>query len=186
MGWTQVDPKGNEMKLSLRTILLLVSCVLFVTSGVAQNKRGPSTPEERTTAVKVARLLESEPFHKDAKKMREWFTLWLIQVPDMSIDVCSGYLGPVLGGKKDYSSEIFSQTMFSSAAFVIEHPDQAKDKVPIALAGVEGALKTYEAILKEKPKARLEFLDGLIAKRDKAELRAYVEEIAKTKCKEKI
>ena len=174
------------MKLSLRTVLLVLSCIVLVTPGVAQNKRGPSTAEERTTAVKIARLLESEPFHKDAKKMREWFTLWLIQVPDISIDVCSGYLGPVLGSKKDYSSEIFSQTMFSSAAFLIEHPDQAKDKVPIALAGVEGALRIYEAILKEKPKAKLEFLDGLIAKRDKAELRAYVEEIAKTKCKEKL
>lgn len=171
------------MKLSLKTILLVVFCVVLVLPGLAQNKRGPSTPEERATAIKAARLLESEPFHKDAKKMREWFTLWLIEVPDISIDVCTGYLEPLIESKKNYSSEIFGQMMFSSAAFIIEHPNQAKDKVAVNLAGMEGALKTYEAILKEKPKAKSEFLDGLIAKRGKGELQAYVEEVAKTKCK---
>ena len=173
------------MRLSLKSILLVVSCFALVISGLAQNKRGPSTQQERDTAVKAARLLESEPFHKDAKKTREWFTLWLIEVPDISIEVCSGYLEPLVRSKKNHSSEIFVQAMFSSAAFIIEHADQAQDRVAVNLAGVEGALKIYEAILKEKPKERWEFLDGLIDKREKKELRAYVEEVTKTKCKGK-
>lgn len=137
-------------------------------------------------AVKAARLLESDPFNADADKIRKWFTLWLIEIPDISIEVCGAYLGPVLSSKKNYSSEIFTQTMFSSAAFIIEHPDQAKDRVAVNLAGVEGALRIYESILKTRPKARWEFLDELVAKRDKGELRAYIEEITRTKCKSKV
>jgi hypothetical protein len=100
-------------------------------------------------------------------KAREWFTLWLVEVPDISIEVCTGYLKPLYDAKnKNYAAEISMQMMFSSAAFIIEHADQAKDRVAVNLAGLEGAIKTYEAIVKEKPKAKWEFLDGLI-KREK-------------------
>ena len=68
---------------------------------------------------------------------------------------------------------------------IIEHPDQANDRVAVNLAGVEGALKVYENVLTTKPKAKSAFLDGLVDKRNKGELRAYVEEIANTKCKQK-
>jgi hypothetical protein len=169
-----------------RSILFLAFPLLFSVCAAAQDRRGPSTPDERAMAVKAARLLESDPFNADADKIRKWFTLWLIEIPDISIEVCGAYLGPVLSSKKNYSSEIFTQTMFSSAAFIIEHPDQAKDRVAVNLAGVEGALRIYESILKTRPKARWEFLDELVAKRDKGELRAYIEEITRTKCKSKV
>jgi len=165
--------------------LLFALILLMVSPTLAQNKRRPSTPGERQTAMKAARLLESDPLNKDAKKIREWFTVWLIEVPDIQIELCGAYLEPVFGSKKNYESEIFAQTMFSSAAFIIEHPEQANDRVAVNLAGLEGALKAYDAILKVKPKARWEFLDELIAKRDKGELRAYVQEISQTKCKGK-
>ena len=61
--------------------------------------------------------------------------------------------------------------------------EQAKDKVAVSLAGLEGTLKMYEAILKSKPKAQIDFLEQLITKRDKGELKAYVEDIAVNKCK---
>jgi hypothetical protein len=163
----------------------LAFLLLFATSSLAQNQRGPSTPQERETAVKIARLLETDPFHKDAKKMREGLFTWLIEVPDIHLELCSAYLGSEKSTDKNYGSEIFGQTMFSSAAFIIEHPDQANDRVAVNLAGVEGALKVYENVLTTKPKAKSAFLDGLVEKRNKGELRAYVEEIANTKCKGK-
>lgn len=174
------------MKIPVRPVLLLSIALLFSQNTTAQNKRGPATSEEKATAVKAAHLLESDPFHKDARKIREWFTMWLIEVPDISVEVCLGYLKPLYDAKsKNYATEIATQMMFSSAAFIVEHPEQAKDRIAVNLAGLEGALKTYESIVKEKPKAKWEFLDGLIAKREKAELRTYVEEIAKTECKSK-
>jgi carboxypeptidase Q len=173
------------MKTTVKILLLPTLLFTLTISILAQNDRASSTAEERATAVKIARLLEAEPFHKEAKKAREWFTFCLIKVPDISIEVCIGYMEPIVKEKKNYSSEIFTQMMFSSAAFIIEHPDQSKDPVAVNLAGLEGALKTYESILKEKPKAKWEHLDGLISKREKGELRAFVEEVLQTKCKRK-
>ena len=173
------------MKRFFISVLTLATVLLFAISSQAQSQRGPSTAQERETAVKVARLLETEPFHKDAKKMREWFLTWIIGVPDIHVELCSAYMSPEKSTDKNYGTEIFGQTMFSSAAFVIEHPDQANDRVAAQLAGVEGALKVYEAILTTKPKAKSEFWDGLVAKRNKGELRAFVEEATSTKCKSK-
>lgn len=171
---------------SLRNAALVIGVILFATiSSQGQQQRGASTPEERAQAVKVARLLETDPFHKEAKKMRQWFTIWLIEIPDISVELCGSYLGPVGSSDKNYSSEIFSQMAFASAAFKIEHPDQANDRIAANLAGVEGSLKIYESILTAKPKAKSEFLDGLVEQRNKGELRAYVEEVTIAKCSNK-
>jgi len=160
--------------------------LLFANSNLAQDQRKASTPQERETAVKVARVLETEPFHKDAKKMREWLLLWLIEVPDIHVEMCTAFMPPEKSTDKNYGSEIFNQTVFSSAAFVIENPDQANDRIAVHLAGVEGALKVYETVLATKPKAKSEFYDGLLEKRNKGELRAFVEEATNTKCKSKM
>lgn len=168
---------------TLRKAGLVMGMILLV--AISSQAQKASTPEERAQAVKIARLLETDPFHKDAKKMRQWITLWLIQAPDITVELCGAYLGPVSGSDKNYSSEIFSQMGFASAAFKIEHPDQANDRIAANLAGVEGALKIYESILTTKPKAKTEFLDELVEKRNKGELRAYVEEVTVAKCNNK-
>ena len=73
------------MKRFFITALTLAIVLIGATASLAQNQRGPSTPQERDTAVKIARLLETDPFHKDAKKLRESLLLWIIEVPDLSI-----------------------------------------------------------------------------------------------------
>ena len=167
------------------TTLAIASVFLVANSSMAQSQRGPSTPQERETAVKVARVLETDPFHKDAKKMREWLLIFLISVPDIHVELCTAYMPPEKPSDKNYGSEIFNQTVFSSAAFVIEHPDQANDRVAAHLAGVEGALKVYETVLATKPKAKSAFYDTLLERRNKGELRAFVKEATTTKCKSK-
>jgi len=144
--------------------------------------RKASTPEERSKAVQIARSLETDPLGKDAKEQRRWITLWLIQVPDISVKMCSNFLGPLLGANKNYSTEIVTQMPWSEAAFIIQNPDKAKDEIAVHTAGVEGSLRTYEAILKSKPKAKWPFLDDLIQKREKGELENYVREAA-AQCK---
>src|SRR5215813_133622 len=134
---------------------ILISGLLFVflcshRFAQSQEKRGPSTPEERAKAVQIARALEIDPLQRDNKDMRAWFTLWLIEVPDISVQVCGEELGPVFRQKdrdKNFVTEIFSQSMFSAASFVIEHPDEAKNPIPVYTAGVEGSLKAYQSIL---------------------------------------
>lgn len=171
--------------LKLFMVTLAVAFLFAVSPCVAQN-RGPSTAEERTMAVKLTRALEAEPLHEKAPDARKWLFVWLAAVPDITVNVCSDFLDPLMGKDKNYSSEIFGQSLYGSAAFIIENPDKAKDEEAVQLAGLESALKAYESILKVKPKARWTFLDTLIEKRDKGELDDYVRDIlSKGKCKGK-
>ena len=158
--------------------------VVLVTASVCwAQKRGPSTPEERAQAVRLTRALEADPLSKDAKDARRWLLVWLADVPDISVTICTDYLKPLFDKDKNYSSEIVFQHTVSSAAFIIEHPEQATDDIAVNKAGLEGSLKAYEAILKAKPKAKWPFLDELIERRDKGTLEEYVREVATTKCK---
>ncbi len=167
----------------MRKFIAGVILCFCATAAIAQDKRGPSTAEERDKAVKAARLLESDPFSKDAKNTRAWALNWLIQVPDISVTLCSGYFPPLFERfDKNYAFEIANQMALASAAFVIEHPGRASDRIAVNLAGLEGSLRIYETILKTKPKARWPFLDDLIAKREAGQLRAYVEKVAATEC----
>lgn len=172
------------MRSKLMSFILAAAIIaLSAQSGFAQEVRQPSTPEERAQALQLTRALEADPLSKDSKEARKWLLLWLMRVPDISVSVCTDFLSPLYDKKdKNYASDISTQMMFSSAAFVIEHPDQADDEPVVYLAGLEGSLKAYEAILKTRPKAAWPFLDGLIAKRDKGELAAYVAGILKTGC----
>ena len=169
---------------------ILLSCLMFLfvccnPFAQSQQKRGPSTPEERAKAVQIARALESDPLQPGNKDMRTWFTLWLIEVPDITVQVCGEELGPVFKEKdrdKNFVSEIFGQSMFSAASFVIEHPDEAKNAIPVYTSGVEGSLKAYQSILKTHPDAKWPFLDDLIVKQKNGELPKYVEN-ATAKCR---
>lgn len=165
----------------MRGLPTVLTLAVIVAQGQPQGQT-PSTPEQRAKAVEIARLLETDPLSKDAKEQRRLITVWLFQVPDISVKMCLHLLGPLLDAKKNYSTEIFTQMPVSEAAFVISNPDKAKDEIAVYTAGVEGSLRMYESILKVKPKAKLPFLDDLIQKREKGELADYVRQTA-THCK---
>jgi hypothetical protein len=154
-----------------------VLLALVVAHGEPQSKP-PSTPEDRAKAVEIARSLEADPLSRQAKDQRKWLVLWLIEVPDIQIKACSNLLGPVVGSKKNYESELFTQTLASAAAFAITNPDKAHDDLAVYTAAVEGALRAYESILRVKPNAKWPFLEDLIEKRGKGELVEYVRQAA--------
>ena len=168
--------------MNLATAIFALVVSVQSVAGLA-GQRGPSTAAERARAVKLAKVLETYPLDKDAAKARQWLTLWLVEVPDITVEACSAYLGPAGEKKYKYSAELSTQMMFASAAFKIEHPGEAEDRVAVNLAGLEGALRTYAAILAAEPKARHEFLDQLVVKQQASELRAYVENVSNTACR---
>ena len=139
--------------------------LLCCSAAVLLAQRGPSTPEERERFVKIAHALEDSPSTADIKE-REWAFKWLIEVPDISVKICAGgATEPLLKKKGKVSSDLLVQTTLSSAAFVIEHPEKASDLPAVQLAGIEGMLKMYEAIVKEKPKEHIRGIDDLLQQR---------------------
>jgi hypothetical protein len=69
-------------------------------------------------------------------------------------------------------------------AFVIGHPDKAGDLNAQYVAGEQGALKAYNAILKSKPEAKSKGLDDLLEKQRQGKLVEFVREASKD-CEDK-
>ena len=162
------------------TMATLFFGFLGLRAGGAQD-RGPSTPEERARAIKVAHGLEEDPLAKDAGEQRAWVIQWIIEIPDITVNVCFDYFGKLPDPPRGHSLEITRQMIISSAAFMIEHPDKAKDEQAVALSGLLGALKAYQAILMQDSGSRWSYVDNLVQMRDQGKLDGYVTETRK-KC----
>jgi hypothetical protein len=167
---------------AMRAIAIAILLIGFLTPRVGGAQiREPSTPEERARAVKVANELEQDPLSRDAKEHRDWMIQWIVEIPDITVNVCFDYFGTLPDSPRGHSVEITRQMILSSAAFMIEHPDKAKDEQAIALAGLLGALKAYQAILKQDSASRWAHMDKLIQLREQGKLDDYVAETRK-KC----
>ena len=156
--------------MTMKKQLLLFSAVavlLCCAQGARAQKRGPSTPDERRRAVEMINFLEAKPLEKEAKKYRETLLYFLVEVPDITVSLCTDALGESKRFKGDYETELLGQMMYSQAKFVIENPDRASDQEAAYLAGVEGVLRTWAAIKAAKPKAKFPLLDEL-AERQRA------------------
>ncbi len=160
--------------ISLVLFALLACCPLLAPSRLRAEERGPSTAEERAKAIDLTHKLETDPLNPEADEWRVWLAKWIDEVPDVVVPVCPGLLPQLLRSERNYAHELAMQVVYSSAAFIVEHPQQQVDQQAVFQAGVDGALKAYQAILKAKPRARWYFLDSLIQMRDKGELKEYL------------
>lgn len=159
-----------------RRALAIIGLGLLLTCGAATLLRagqGAFSSEDRAQAVRYARELEANPFGAEAAAKRTWLMKWIIAAPDVHVVVCD-LLGPGPEGEHPFFKEVLSQMMFSNGAFQLEHPDQVGDKIAVQTAGLEGALKVYEVLVKSKPQGRLPFLDDLLVKRAQGNLVEYV------------
>src|SRR6266404_6331933 len=161
------------MKRKLLIFALVIACGLASSSAFAQ-KRGPSTPEERKRAVEITTLLETDPLNKNAEALSRELLTWLIEIPDISVTICTGMLGDYSQIKGDYKGTITTQLSFGETKFVIEHPEQANDEYQVYLAGVESVLRTYQNIKKAKPKVQIEPLEQLLVKQQAGELPEFI------------
>lgn len=158
-----------------KTSLFIVAFILLscASSAYAQ-KRGASTPEERKRAVEMATFLEKNPLAKEAKDYRAALLFFLAEVPDIAIKLCSNVLGESKRIKGDYEAELVGQLAYSQGKFIIENPDKAQDDGAVYLAGVEGVLRTWQAIKAAKPKAKFKLMDELLEKQQAGTLTEYV------------
>lgn len=157
------------------SLLILPFVFLCCVSSVYAQKRGPSTPEERKQAVEMVTFLETNPLAKEAKDYRGKLLFFLAEVPDITVSLCLNVLGDTKQTKGDYDAELRTQLMYSQAKFVIENPGKAQDDAAVYLAGVEGVLRTWQAIKAAKPKAKFPLMDELLAKQQAGTLAEHVQ-----------
>lgn len=129
-----------------------------------------STAEERAQWAEVTNKLESAPLDKSVNKQGEPAFKRLSDVHDVHVLLCPALLNEFNGLKYAHAHTITRQYMLASGAFQIENPDKAGDGKATALAAVESVLKTYQAILKQKPDAKAKPLDDLLKKQSQGKL----------------
>ncbi len=129
-----------------------------------------STPEERAQWAAITHQLESSPLDDSVNKQGEAAFKRLSDVRDVHVLLCPALLSEFNGMKYSYAHTITRQYMLASGAFQIENPDKAADAKATAFAAVESVLKTYQAILKQKPDAKAKPLDELLKKRSQGKL----------------
>lgn len=139
--------------------------------------RGPSTPAERRRAVETTRRLEQQPLAKEANAARRWLIQWIVEIPDINVQGCSGPLDVLAQDAEGerHGRLLWVQSMFGMAAYQVEHPRE-KDWVVIQTAGVESVLRTYRALLRVEPSARWEELDLLLQAERAGKLEQVVEQ----------
>jgi hypothetical protein len=166
-------------QLTVFVLLALVSTSLWS----QESKRGPSTSEERARAIQIAKALRKEPLAPSLTSDREWLFRWMIEVPDISVSICTGLLGELGKSKTGYPGLILISDIAGQATFIIEHPDRAKDANALHLAGVESALDTYKAIREKDPKYKAAGMDELLQKQEKGQLEETVKARVASACK---
>lgn len=156
------------------TCVLAACATLACGRGPAFAAQAHSSPEDRQRFVAVTRSLERAPLQDSLKADRAWAMAWLIDVPDIAVTVCDDPIGGVIHSKYRYGPEILTQDILAMATLIIEHPEMANDREAQQLAGVEGALNVYRAILRDKPNTKSAALDTMLGVQARGELREFV------------
>jgi len=133
--------------------------------------QGTSTAEERAQWVEITHKLENSPLDVSIYKEGESALKQVSDAHDIHVPLCPAMLSEFNGMKYAYAHTITRQYMLASTAFLIENPDRASDTKATNLSAVESVLKTYQAILQQKPDAKAKALDDLLKKQSEGKLK---------------
>jgi hypothetical protein len=149
-----------------------------------QPTRGPSTPDERAYALLLTQHLEQDPLSLDASAARAWLGVWWEEIPDIMVRPCNLVDAPN-HEPYPYEKEVYEQVTYSEGAYILENPGKTTDWDAAFLAGMSGALRAYQAILRQKPDAKSAFFDDLLQQQSSAhgQLAATVRALVKERCK---
>ncbi len=158
------------MKIAVKILCLGFVFILVSASAASAQSFGA---EE---VVKAARFLEEKPFDKEAKNIRAFGVQYVIETEDVTVVLCGGDVTKhFLDKKNKNSTELIGQYTIAMAAFKLQNPDKKDNENAAQLAGLESVLKTYEAMIAQKPKTKHKGMDEYVQKRNSGELKALVD-----------
>ena len=158
----------------IATLPTMLLAVLVCAPPTLAQTSAHSSPEDRQRLVSIERSLERTPLDSSLQADRKWAVQWLIDAPDVSVNVCLDPLGGV--SEKDYArtAEVVVQYTIAMAALVIENPEKANDPDAQQLAGVEGALNAYRSMRAAQPNDTSPAFEKLLGMQSRGELPGFV------------
>ena len=122
-----------------------------------------ASTDEQADFISRVKALEADPIDPEAFEERTALFTWLVETPDVHLSWCAGMLLEVTEENEEIGGIVLIHAILAGGVFVIEQPDQESDRSAISRAGISGALRAYEAILRTKPNWRSPLLDGFRA-----------------------
>ena len=151
----------------------------------ATTGRQPSTPEQRRKAVELCVFLENEPFSANGRELRATLLRFIEEMPDINVTAFGSMLGDEKFLKDEQGPILFAQELFSMGRFIMENSRSAGNEVAIQIEGIEGVLRTYENMKRQKPGFQLEQMERLIKLKAEGKLKAHVEAVMKKDAEDK-
>lgn len=161
---------GRRRLIAALALAFTLACGLMPASAFGQ----ASSAEDRRHFVTVVRQLEEAPLEPRLTSERRWAFDWLVDAPDVSVTMCATLWSGLMDENYAHRGEIVVQSSLSMAAALIERPDIADDPIAQQLAGLEGALRAYRAVLRDSREAHSPFLDALVLTQSRGQLRDFV------------
>lgn len=158
------------MPKTLTAVIMIFALSIGV--GAQQQKRGPSTPEERARAVQIAQALEARPTDPSLHDDYIWLFHWAVEVPDLIISICSANMP--WKEKYKHSGDLAGVMMAATVAFVIQHPDEGRDAATAGIAAMESTLRGYQKIVEQDPKAHSKEMDEVVEIQRQGKLAEYI------------
>lgn len=153
---------------------------------------GQHLPRERLLSIaSVIHRLEADPYGPHAPGMRFVVTAWLIESPDVTVELCPFFAGAETGdqaaqvttdafnvaAQRDVPAAVFVyQYSAGMAAYVIEHPGSDPGSAEVQVAGLKSMLRVYEITRRRGLADSYPGLDRLAERRDRGELLSWYAE----------
>jgi hypothetical protein len=120
---------------------------------------------------RMVMAVETEPLSKMAEDTRPILVVYFMPI---DYTVCLDQIGFLLHNEPMAFQPVFWQVVFSSGDFVLQRPEESKNRLSYMLAGLEGGLRVYERMLAAKPELKHAKLDELVNLRNSGHLMDYV------------
>lgn len=139
----------------------------------SQSARGPSTQSERARVAQMALDAEQNP-RQIQQRDGAWLKAWVNDIPDLVLDYGTVFNWIKGAAKADVREAFKFQYTASAMAFQIQHPELAAQQAAIDVAGMEGVLRAYEAVVRQDANQASAKLDQALSARKKGELAAFL------------
>jgi len=131
--------------------------------------------------VQMTRELEADPFGEGQQAKRNWMLYWANGSGEVSLLVCDIFR-PIQTKAGEHAGMLVTQTLFGNAAFQVENPKQKDDVLATQHAGLASSLAVYAKLIEQKPEARFDYFDELLAAKRLGTLKDSVAGLIEGKC----
>lgn len=164
-----------------RLVTALVLGATLAAPASAQATRGPTTPDEAARIQQLAAAADRDPVGVMNSAEGRWFQKWVEEAPDYQLGPDKGVYWIATSGaaKADLKRVLRFQHTVCTAAYQLAHhildpfENEAENEAK-TLAGVEGLLRAYEALVAQREDNRSAQMDEALALRASGRLAAFV------------